>query len=86
MRTIKEMLESANQASITALYDVMSNGIGAVVKINVAEGDRYHKITREDMDRSGTTIENLSMPITDNDLADVMRRIDERKQRSIHKY
>jgi hypothetical protein len=86
MRTIKEMLESANQASITALYDVMSNGIGAVVKINVAEGDRFHKITREDMDRSGTTIENLSMPITDNDLADVMRRIDERKQRSIHKY
>jgi hypothetical protein len=80
------MLESANQASITALYDVMSNGIGAVVKINVAEGDRFHKITREDMDRSGTTIENLSMPITDNDLADVMRRIDERKQRSIHKY
>jgi hypothetical protein len=64
----------------------MSNGIGAVVKINVAEGDRFHKITREDMDRSGTTIENLSMPITDNDLADVMRRIDERKQRSIHKY
>ena len=86
MRTIKEMLESANQASITALYDVMSNGIGAVVKINVAEGDRFHKITREDMDRSGTTIENLSMPITDNDLADVIRRIDERKQRSIHKY
>jgi hypothetical protein len=64
----------------------MSNGIGAVVKINVAEGDRYHKITRDDMDRSGATIENLSMPITDNDLADVMRRIDERKQRSIHKY
>jgi hypothetical protein len=74
MRTIKEMLESANQASITALYDVMSNGIGAVVKINVAEGDRFHKITREDMDRSGTTIENLSMPITDEDVADVLRR------------
>jgi hypothetical protein len=68
------MLESANQASITALYDVMSNGIGAVVKINVAEGDRFHKITREDMDRSGTTIENLSMPITDEDVADVLRR------------
>jgi len=86
MRTMKEMLESCNQANITMLYDVMSNGVGAVVKIPVAEGDRFHKITQEDMDRAGTTIENLSMPITDNDLADVMRRIDERKQRSIHKY
>ena len=74
MRTIKEMMESCNQASITALYDVMSNGVGAVVKIPVAEGDRFHRITQEDMDRAGTTIENLSMPITDEDLADVYRR------------
>ena len=74
MRTIKEMMESCNQANITGLYDVMSNGVGAVVKINVAEGDRFHKITKEDMDRSGTTIENLSMPITDEDLADVYKR------------
>ena len=74
MRTIKEMLESCNQANITMLYDVMSNGVGAVVKIPVAEGDRFHRITQEDMDRAGTTIENLSMPITDEDLADVYKR------------
>ena len=73
MQTLKEMMESCNQASITVLHDVMSNGIGAVVTISAAHGDRHHRITKEDMHRARTTIENLSMPITDNDLSDVYR-------------
>jgi hypothetical protein len=72
----REMLSAYNQANVLALIDVVSQGVGALVNIAIADGSRSHRLEREDIIRAKETIENLSAPVTYGDVLRVINRMD----------
>lgn len=73
MTTTKEEMESYNRASILALKDVISRGVGDMIHISAHDRESYHKLTAADIRRAKSTIANLSMPITSEDVESVNR-------------
>jgi len=72
----REMLSAYNQANVLALIDVVSQGVGALVNIPLADGSRSHRLEKEDIARAKRTIENLSAPVTYGDVLRVINRKD----------
>jgi len=68
METTKGELESYNNASIMALKDVISRGEGDIIHISAHDRESYYKLTAQDIQRAKSTIANLVMPITDEDV------------------
>jgi hypothetical protein len=75
MKITKESLENCNKANILALEDIISQGANAIIKLNLAEGDRTHRLEQSDIERAKRTIINLSKPVTYNDLNNLWRLI-----------
>ena len=72
----RETLSAYNQANVLALIDVVSQGVGALVNIDIADGARSHRLEKEDIIRAKATIENLSAPVTYGDVLRVVNRMD----------
>jgi isopentenyl phosphate kinase len=72
----RETLSAYNQANILTLIDVVSQGVGALVNIPLADGSRSHRLERGDIIRAKETIENLSAPVTYGDVIRVINRMD----------
>lgn len=75
MKITKESLENCNKANILALEDIISQGANTIIKLNLAEGDRTHRLEQSDIERAKRTIINLSKPVTYNDLNNLWRLI-----------
>jgi len=72
----RETLDTYNRANVLALIDVVSQGVGALVNIPLADGSRSHRLEKEDIARAKRTIENLSAPVTYGDVLRVINRKD----------
>ena len=72
----RENLEVYNQANILLLIDVVSQGVGALVNIDIADGSRSHRLEKSDIIRAKATIENLSAPVTYGDVIRVIKRME----------
>lgn len=75
----KQLLESYNTASIMALDDIISRGVGALVNIHSADGSRVHWLGADDIARANSTILNLSAPMTAGYVMDVANKVEEAK-------
>lgn len=75
----KQLLESYNTASIMALDDIISRGVGALVNIHSADGSRSHRIAEDDIARAKITILNLSAPMTAGYVMQVADKVEEAK-------
>ena len=75
----KQLLESYNMASILALEDLISKGVGALVNIHSADGSRFHRLGEDDIDRAKSTILNLSAPMTAGYVMQVADKVEEAK-------
>ena len=75
----KQLLESYNTASIMALDDIISRGVGALVNIHSADGSRSHQIAKDDIERAKITILNLSAPMTAGYVMQVADKVEEAK-------
>jgi hypothetical protein len=79
MKITKESLENCNKANILALEDIISQGANTIIKLNLAEGDRTHRLEQSDIERAKRTILNLSQDVTHNDVMEVSMRISSRR-------